>query len=65
MQFYFLTHLLERLNQNNLQGQRKFICSANDFSLASGQGGGQIIDTQILQKWWNIHVLFCAFATFG
>ena len=24
------------------EGQRKFICSANDFSLASGQGGGQI-----------------------
>ena len=23
------------------EGQRKFICSANDFSLASGQGGGQ------------------------
>ena len=25
------------------EGQRKFICSANDFSLASGQGGGQNI----------------------
>ena len=29
------------------EGQRKFICSANDFSLASGQGGGQMMLTMI------------------
>ena len=32
------------------EGQRKFICSANDFSLASGQGGGQIKNNISIQK---------------
>ena len=37
------------------EGQRKFICFANDFSLASGQGGGQTKWYFISQtKWYFI-----------
>ena len=35
-------------------GQRKFICSANDFSLASGQGGGQMMMMMMMTQFLPI-----------